>query len=166
MQAFEFLKKAMTEAPVLSLPNFDQLFIVETDASGIGIGAVLHQDKDPLAFFSKKLGPRMQAASTYSRELYAIVAAVQKWRQYLLGTKFYIYTDHISLKELMQQVVQTPEQQHYVSKLMGIPMRFIISLGIPIMQLMPCLDILFLLVPIMLSQFLSFLFWMRFEMLY
>ncbi|XP_031099869.1 uncharacterized protein LOC116004076 [Ipomoea triloba] len=68
---------------------------------------------------SKKLGPRLQAASAYVRELYAIVEAVAKWRQYLLGSLFVIRTDHRSLKELLQQVIQTPEQQRYIQKLMG-----------------------------------------------
>ena len=70
----------MTEAPVLRLPNFTQTFDLETDACDFGIGAVLMQNGHPLAFFSKKLGPRRRSASTYYKELYAIVEAVQKWR--------------------------------------------------------------------------------------
>ncbi|GKE68181.1 ty3-gypsy retrotransposon protein [Tanacetum coccineum] len=66
----------------------------------------------------RKLGPRMCVAATYQKELFAIVEAVYKWRQYLVGRRFIIRTDHKSLKELMQQVVQTPAQQKYVRKLM------------------------------------------------
>ena len=117
--SFDNLKKAMTSAPVLRLPDFDRPFCVETDASDIGIGAVLLQDNHPIAYFSKKLGPRRKVASTYHKELYAIVEAVQKWRQYLLGREFVIRTDQKSLKELLQQVVQAPDQQLYVRKLMG-----------------------------------------------
>lgn len=103
--SFVNLKKAMTSAPVLRLPDFERPFCVETDASDLGIGAVLLQDNHPIAFFSKKLGPRRRVASTYHKELYAIVEAVQKWRQYLLGREFIIRSDQKSLKELLQQVV-------------------------------------------------------------
>ena len=61
----------------------------------------------------------MSKASTYVRELYAITQAVARWRHYLLGRKFTIRTDHRSLKELMSQVIQTPEQQYYLTKLLG-----------------------------------------------
>ncbi|GJR93541.1 ty3-gypsy retrotransposon protein [Tanacetum coccineum] len=88
-------------------------------ASDVGIGAVLMQRGQPLSYFSRKLGPHMRAAATYQKELFAMVEAVYKWRQYLLGRRFTIRTDHRSLKELMQQVIQTPLQQKYVRKLMG-----------------------------------------------
>ncbi|GJV78676.1 ty3-gypsy retrotransposon protein [Tanacetum coccineum] len=118
-QAFETLKQQLSHAPLLNLPNFDQVFVVEADASGDGIGAVLMQGNRPISYFSRKLGPRMRVAATYQKELFAIVEAVYKWRQYLLGRRFTIRTDHKSIKELMQQVIQTPLQQKYVRKLMG-----------------------------------------------
>ncbi|GJS47939.1 ty3-gypsy retrotransposon protein [Tanacetum coccineum] len=68
---------------------------------------------------SRKLGPRMRVAATYQKELFAIVEAVYKWRQYLMGRRFMVRTDHKSIKELMQQVILTPLQQKYVWKLMG-----------------------------------------------
>lgn len=61
----------------------------------------------------------MTKASTYIRELHAITSAVKRWRQYLLGHFFIIQTDHKSLGELLTQVIQTPEQQRYLSKLLG-----------------------------------------------
>jgi hypothetical protein len=61
----------------------------------------------------------MIKASTYLRELHAVTSAVKRWRQYLLGHYFVIQTDHKSLKELLTQVIQTPEQQFYLSKLLG-----------------------------------------------
>lgn len=92
-QAFYTLKQALGSTPVLSLPDFSQEFHVETDASGSGIGVVLSQQGHPIAFYSQKLCPRMRRASTYHREMYAITQAVAKWRQYLLGRRFIIYTD-------------------------------------------------------------------------
>ena len=76
--SFLALKAAMTSAPVLRLPDFSKLFYIETDASDFGVGAVLLQEGHPLAYFSKKLGPRRRVSSTYHKELYAIVEAVQK----------------------------------------------------------------------------------------
>ncbi|GAU36702.1 hypothetical protein TSUD_16140 [Trifolium subterraneum] len=118
-KAFEGLKKAMSEAPVLGLPNFEEKFVLETDASGLGMGAVLIQNNHPICYFSKQFCPRMVQASTYVRELCAITTAVKKWRTYLLGNTFTIFTDQRSLRELMTQVIQTPEQQFYLAKLLG-----------------------------------------------
>jgi len=116
---FQQLKTLMTQAPILASPDFTMPFILETDASGTTIGVVLIQKSCPIAFFSKQLCPRLQRASTYVCELHAITTAVRKWRHYLLGHSFVIMTDHRSLKELMSQVIQTPEQQHCMAKLLG-----------------------------------------------
>lgn len=99
----------MSTTTVLVLPNFEEDFVLETDASNFGIGVVLLQKEQHVAYFSKKLSLRMQQASTYVRELYAITEAVKKWRQYLLGRIFLIRMDQKSLKALLDQVIQTPE---------------------------------------------------------
>ncbi|KAJ0907443.1 putative nucleotidyltransferase, Ribonuclease H [Helianthus annuus] len=116
---FTTLKQHMKTLITLALPDFSQPFDLTTDASGQAIGAVLSQHNCPIAFFSKKLCPTMQGHSTYTKELYAITESVRKWRQYLLGSKFRIYTDHHSLKHLLTQTIQTPEQQKWVTKLIG-----------------------------------------------
>ena len=96
-EAFFLLKQALTEAPVLAIPNFHQPFILETDASDTGLGAVLMQDGHPLAFLSKPLCPKNQALSTYEKECMAILMAVEKWRPYLQHKEFITKTDHKSL---------------------------------------------------------------------
>ena len=117
--AFTHLKQVLTSTPVLRLPDFSLPFTVETDASGTSMGVVLTQQGHPIAYFSKAFPPKLMGASTYVRELFAITAAVKKWRLYLLGRRFHILTDHRSLKELLTQVIQTPEQQMYLARLMG-----------------------------------------------
>jgi len=107
------------KAPVLALPDFSKPFILETHASGSGFGVILSQDSHPIAYFSKKLSPAAQKQSTYVREIQAIIATISKFRHYLLGHKFIIRTDHKSLEEMQQQVIQTPEQQAWLPKLFG-----------------------------------------------
>lgn len=81
--AFDQLKQAMSSTRILALPNFNQPFIVETDASDVGIGAVLMQKDQPVAFMSKALGPSHTKLSIYEKEFLALIMAVEKWRAYL-----------------------------------------------------------------------------------
>lgn len=117
--AFFALQQALISAPVLTLPDFSKPFVVETDDSGTGIGAVLMQDQHPIAYLSKSLGPRQQAMSIYERELLAIVYAVQRWGTYLSHAHFIIRTDQKSIKHMLEQRLNTPFQQVWMAKLMG-----------------------------------------------
>lgn len=117
--AFKELKRALSSAPVLVLPDFEKVFIIETDASNLGIGAVLMQDHHPISYISRALGPRNQSLSVYEKELLAVVHAVQTWSSYLTHRPFIIKTDQKSLKYLLSQKVTTPFQHMWLSKLMG-----------------------------------------------
>jgi len=103
----------------LTLPDFTKPFILEIDASNIGIGVVLNQAHHPLPFFSKKLSPRLQKQPAYVQEFYAITTAIAKFCHYLLGHKFIIRTDQKSLCSLTDQTIQTPKQQVWLPKFLG-----------------------------------------------
>lgn len=104
----------MGSTAVLALPDFNQKFQVATDTLGKGIGAILSQKEHHIAYFSQKLSTRMQRASTYHREMFAITQVVSKWRQYLLGRRFTTLKDQQSLKNRTNQTIQTPEQQKWL----------------------------------------------------
>lgn len=117
-QAFQSLKHALTTTPCLALPDFTKPFHVETDASAVGVGAVLLQNGHPLAYISKALGPRNQCLSTYEKEYLAILIVVDKWRHYLLQGEFFIHTDQKSLIHLNKQRLHTQWQQKVFTKLL------------------------------------------------
>ena len=81
--SFETLKKALITSPVLALPNFTKAFTIETDACQDGIGAVLMQRGQPIAYLSKALGEKHKALSIYEKEFLALIMAVERWRHYL-----------------------------------------------------------------------------------
>ncbi|XP_057990624.1 uncharacterized protein LOC131173000 [Hevea brasiliensis] len=101
--AFAMLKEKLCSAPLLILPNFDKTFEIECDASGVGIGAVLMQEKRPIAYFSEKLHGATLNYSTYDKELYALVRALETWQHYLWPKEFVVHSDHESLKYIKSQ---------------------------------------------------------------
>lgn len=119
-QCFDTLKEALVSAPVLALPDFSKGFTIETDASTVGVGAVLMQDKHPIAYLSKALGPRAQALSTYEKECLALIMAVTQWKPYLQHKEFLILTDQKSLVHLGERHIQQSMQQKAFIKLLGL----------------------------------------------
>ena len=79
-------KRFMTTCPVLALPNFTKPFELQCDTLGEGIGAVLMQDKHPIAYESRKLRGLERSYSIYDKEMLAIMHALARVRQYLVGS--------------------------------------------------------------------------------
>ena len=101
-KSFDSLKHALINAPVLAYPDLKKEFILDTDASGTGIGAVLSQLQDdgserPIAYGSYTLNKSQSRYCTTNRELLAVVVFEEHYRQYLAGHPFRIRTDHASL---------------------------------------------------------------------
>ena len=119
-QAFQLLKSALLSAPVLAIPDFSKPFVVETDASDLGIGAVLMQEGHPISYLSQPLCARNTALSTYEKECMVVLLAVDKWRPYLMSQEFIIRTDHRSLLFLTDQKATTKLQQKALLKLIDL----------------------------------------------
>ncbi len=103
--AFRTLKAALVSAPVLAYPTREEHFILSTDASDVGIGAVLEQDQDEggqvikrvTAYASKTLSDTQRRYCTTNKELLAVVVAIELFQYYLTGRHFTVVTDHASL---------------------------------------------------------------------
>ena len=96
--SFDELKRIVTSAPCLKLPDFTKKFEAFTDASGIALGGVLVQEGRPVAFTSRKLKTYELNYATHDLELLAVIHFLKIWRHYLLGRKFKLVTDHKILK--------------------------------------------------------------------
>ena len=108
-QAFAKLKSQLASKPLLQSPNFEKEFILQTNASGRGLGAVLSQmgpdgQEHPVRFLSRKLLPRKQKYAAVELECLAIVWAVQALQVYLDGRKYVVETDHRALSYMQQMV--------------------------------------------------------------
>lgn len=109
-EAFNSLRHALTNAPILSYPDFSKEFLLFTDASNTAIGCVLSQlnadnKERVIAYGSHVLTSTEKRWSTYDRELWAIVWSIRHFRQYLMGHSFRIITDHKPLLSLRRMVL-------------------------------------------------------------
>ncbi|KAF0706226.1 hypothetical protein As57867_006768, partial [Aphanomyces stellatus] len=113
-RAFLTIMLALQQAPVLQLPDYHKPFVVTTDASGYCCGTVISQldangNDRTIAFLSKRLGPHESNWPAHEKELYAIKLALGKWRHYLHGNRFDVYTDNSCCKWFMTTPVLTPK---------------------------------------------------------
>jgi len=111
--AFEDLKKAVCEDPVLSLPDHSKPFEVHTDASDFAIGGVLMQDGHPIAYESRKLNDTERRYTVQEKEMTAIIHCLRVWRHYLLGSKFVIMTDNVAISYFQTQKKLSPKQARW-----------------------------------------------------
>ncbi|GJV31020.1 RNA-directed DNA polymerase [Tanacetum coccineum] len=112
--AFEELKRQLSSTPVLALPCFTDVFEVECDASGVGIGAVLSQSGRPIAYFSEKFNEAKRRYTTYDKEFYAIIRALDHWQHYLISKEFILHSDHEALKYIQGQHKLQPRHAKWV----------------------------------------------------
>ncbi|XP_062179431.1 uncharacterized protein LOC133884047 [Phragmites australis] len=101
--SFETLKNKLVNAPILALPESGKSFTVYTDASRIGLGCVLMQEGQVIAYASRQLKTHEQNYPTHDLELAAVVFALKSWRHYLYGESCDIFTDRKSLKYIFTQ---------------------------------------------------------------
>lgn len=91
----------MTTCPILAFLDFTKPFELQCDASREGVGAVLMHEKHPIAYESRKLRGLERSFNIYDKEMLAIMHALAKFKQYLVGKKFCIKTDHNSLRHFL-----------------------------------------------------------------
>jgi hypothetical protein len=111
LKCFNALKNVLVQSPILYFPDFSQDFLVATDASNVGIGAVLYQLPEPdnpksiryISFVARSLQERERKYSATQKELLGIVFALKKLHYYLWGRHFTLYTDHRALTFIHSQ---------------------------------------------------------------
>ena len=122
--AFTALKQKLVEAPVLAYPSFDRDFVLETDASIEGIGAILSQMQDdhknhPVTYTSRALSPQERNYGITELETLAVVWAVTHFHTYLYGHSVTVYTDHTAVKAVLETLNPTVKHARWWTKVYG-----------------------------------------------
>ncbi|XP_022637116.1 uncharacterized protein LOC106760588 [Vigna radiata var. radiata] len=111
------MKRRLTSAPVLAIPDTSKPLEVFCDASYQGLGCVLMQEKRPAAYASRQLKSHERNYPTHDIELAAVVFALKTWRHYLYGSRFQVFSDHKSLKYLFDQKELNMRQRRWMKYL-------------------------------------------------
>ena len=113
-RSFELLKDKLSNAPILTIPSGEAGFVIYSDASKQGLGAVLMQNGKVIAYGSRQLKDCEKNYPTHDLELAAVVFALKIWRHYLYGARCEIYTDHKSLKYFFTQKELNMRQRRWL----------------------------------------------------
>ncbi|GJY05798.1 putative reverse transcriptase domain-containing protein [Tanacetum coccineum] len=116
-EAFQTLKKNFCDAPILTLLDGVEDFVVYCDASNQGLGCVLMQRGKVIAYASRQLKIHEKNYTTHDLELGVVVFALKTWRHYLYGTKSVIYMDHKSLQHIFDQKELNMRQRRWIELL-------------------------------------------------
>jgi len=112
--SFEELKRRLTNAPVLTIPDTNKSFEVFCDASYQGLGCVLMQNKKFVAYASRQLKVHERNYPTHDLELAVVVFALKIWRHFLYGVSFDVFSDHKSLRYLFDQKELNMRQRRWI----------------------------------------------------
>nr|GEZ01569.1 putative reverse transcriptase domain-containing protein [Tanacetum cinerariifolium] len=115
--AFQLLKQKLCSAPILALPEGSEDFIIYSDASNKGLGAVLMQREKVISYASRQLKIHEKNYMTHDLELGAVVFALKIWRHYLYGTKCTVFNDHKSLQHILDQKELNMRQRRWLELL-------------------------------------------------
>ncbi|GJW25364.1 putative reverse transcriptase domain-containing protein [Tanacetum coccineum] len=115
--AFQLLKQKLCSAPILALREGSENFVVYCDASHKGLGAILMQKENVIAYASRQLKVHEKNCTTHDLELGAVVFALKMWRYYLYDTKYVVFTDHKSLQHILDQKEPNMRQRRWLELL-------------------------------------------------
>ncbi|GJW52670.1 putative reverse transcriptase domain-containing protein [Tanacetum coccineum] len=116
-EAFQTLKLKLCSAPILSLPEGSEDFVVYCDASLKGFGAILMQREKVIEYASRQLRKNEENYTTHDLELGAVVFALRLWRHYLYDTKYTVFTDNKSLQYILDQKELNMRQRRWIEPL-------------------------------------------------
>ncbi|KAG0438467.1 Retrovirus-related Pol polyprotein from transposon [Dictyocoela muelleri] len=132
---FDEVKKLWAWKLELNIPNMKEDFLLECDASNIGLGAVLKQNEKHIRYISRVLKGAERNYTIKERELLSIIWATEKLQYYLLGRRFTIFTDHKPLLEIKSKLeFGTPRTYRWLEKLSRFDFDIIYKRGSEITQ--------------------------------
>lgn len=118
-EAFDELKRKLMTGPILALPKNEGMYVLDTDASDFGLGAVLSQQQPEgervIAYASRTLNKAERKYETTRKELLAVVNGFKQFRQYLLGKHFVVRTDHAALSWLRRTAEPMPQLARWLT---------------------------------------------------